>query len=825
MLHVPAHIILSRVRKHYDFRKYWELNAIVKTVNGDKKLADLVVGDVLIGDKGRKNTVKEVRSFLGQEYYLLVNDKYHFHNHQSVMQVGDIAIHAQDLKKGDWLLHEVGAEQVETIKRIHKPLPFVSLSLDGDHTYFMNGILVHNADRYWVRLINDTWNTTAGSKWSATSGGGSGASAPTTSDNAIFNGSSGTATVTINTGAACRNWDASAYGGTFGGSGSMTVAGSLTWGTGMTRNYTGNINLNGAGSFTLTFAGKTCGSVLTFNNSGGTWTFQDTFNSTTNVNLTTGTVDTNDQTLTFTTFASSNSSTRALDLGASVINISSAWTLTNSTNMTLTAGTSSIRLTGTAAFNGGGLTYYEVQCNGSAHTVSQNNSFTTLTRNGTAVTTGTWTFATNQTATNFNVIGNSESNRVLVQSSTQGTPATITATNVTATNANFMDITGAGASSWDLSAATGGSGDCGGNTDIIFSTPLTAYWYADTGSYSNPAKWFLASGGTGGASRIPLPQDTARVDSASITTSGRVITLDMPRIGTFDTTGATNTPAITKTAIVFCHGSWILAGVTAGDTLTFVLAGRGTYVIDTNGISMDYGVSILAINGSYTLLSAVVLGATRTFTCSGGDFDSDGFSITAGALSISGTVARTLLFRNSVITLLNTGTIVTTTTVTGLSLDFGTSEIRSTSNTAATRTIALNSLTFYKITFAGTSTSAMIFTGHGSIFNVASEDIDHVFQFTGGTTITWLGVWDIWTTGGSLITSTTTTPAVMSYVGGAIQGSGDLTIAYLTGAQEETFYAGAGSTDGGNNTFIYFTDIPSTDENVPNSMMWAGIGV
>lgn len=821
MLHVPAHIMLKKARKQYDFRKYWELNASVKTINGEKKLADLVVGDILIGDKGRKNTVKEIRSFLGQEYYLLINNKYHFHQHQSVMQVGDVAIHAKDLKKGDWLLHEVGAEQVETIKRIHKPLPFVSLSLDGDHTYYINGILVHNADRYWVRLVSDTWSTTAGTKWSTTSGGASGSSAPTTSDNAIFDGNSGTATITINFGAACLSWNASAYGGTFAGSGSMTVAGSLTWGTGMTRTYTGNISFTGSGSFTLTFAGKTCGSVLTFNNSGGTWTFQDTFTSTTNINLATGTVDTNDQTLTFTSFSSSNSNTRALDLGASVINISAAWTLTASTNMTLTAGTSSIRMTGTGAFNGGGLTYYELQCNGSSHTISQANTFTTLTRNGTAVTTGTWTFANTQTTTNFNVIGNSESNRVLVQSSTLGTAVTISATNVTATNANFMDITGSGASSWDLSAATGGSGDCGGNSNITFSTPITAYWFSNTGSYSDPTKWFLASGGTGGASRIPLPQDTARVDSASITTTTRVITLNMPRIGTFDTTGVTNTPAITKTAFVFEHGDWILEGVTTTDSFLLTLAGRGAQVFDTNGISLGYSVSMLSIGGSYTLLSAFV--STGGITLAGGTFDSDGYTISVSAFSVTGTYARVVNLDNSVVTLTGTSNIIITTTITGLVFNAGTSEFRSVSTAASTRTVNLNGLTFYKITFSGTSTSAMIFTGSGSIANVASETVAHTFQFTAGTTITWLGVWDIWTTGSSTITGVTAATYTMSYTGGAIQGSGSLTISYMVGAQDETFYAGSGSTDAGNNTLVYFTDIPSGPP--AGSLMLMGVGV
>jgi hypothetical protein len=59
------------------------------------------------------------------------------------------------------------------------------------------------ADRYWVGGTG-SWNSTA--KWSTTSGGASGASVPTASDNAIFDANSGGAyTVTTSVGATCAN--------------------------------------------------------------------------------------------------------------------------------------------------------------------------------------------------------------------------------------------------------------------------------------------------------------------------------------------------------------------------------------------------------------------------------------------------------------------------------------------------------------------------------------------------------------------------------------------------------------------------------------------
>jgi len=60
------------------------------------------------------------------------------------------------------------------------------------------------ADRYWVGG-SGSWNSTT--KWSATSGGASGASVPTSVDNAIFDINSGTAhfTVTVSSGSTCAN--------------------------------------------------------------------------------------------------------------------------------------------------------------------------------------------------------------------------------------------------------------------------------------------------------------------------------------------------------------------------------------------------------------------------------------------------------------------------------------------------------------------------------------------------------------------------------------------------------------------------------------------
>ncbi len=85
------------------------------------------------------------------------------------------------------------------------------------------------ADRYWVGGTG-TWNTTSTTNWSATSGGASGASVPTTADNVIFD-QAGTYTVTMIGALACLNITVSAGVVTFNGFSNpgLTVAGS--WST------------------------------------------------------------------------------------------------------------------------------------------------------------------------------------------------------------------------------------------------------------------------------------------------------------------------------------------------------------------------------------------------------------------------------------------------------------------------------------------------------------------------------------------------------------------------------------------------------------------
>lgn len=132
------------------------------------------------------------------------------------------------------------------------------------------------ADRYWVGGTG-TWNSSSTTNWSASSGGAGGASVPTSTDNAIFDASSGGGTCTMSGTIACANLVMTGYTGTLAGSGTLTSSGTaVALDTGVT--YTTTATLNIATTATLTSNGKTWSGALTLSGGSTTKTLADNWN-------------------------------------------------------------------------------------------------------------------------------------------------------------------------------------------------------------------------------------------------------------------------------------------------------------------------------------------------------------------------------------------------------------------------------------------------------------------------------------------------------------------------------------------------------------------
>src|ERR1035437_313885 len=387
--------------------------------------------------------------------------------------------------------------------------------------------------------------------FATTSGGVASVAAPTSADNVTFDTPSNATAYTVTFTATFTCLDLtigppSAGSVTWAGAGAMNVFGNIVIGSTTVQSYTGALSMKAtSGTKTITPNGVSI-AILVFNGVGGTFQLVGNLTITGNGSiliLTNGIFDPN---------------------GNSIL-------LNNATPIIT-----------------GAFTFYNL-------TVTP----------ATPAKTNTITFTANVTITNLFTVSNGATvtNRVLVQSSVVGTPRTITAAAISIANADFMDITGAGAATGDMSASTS-IGDAGGNTmqalgTAAFTAAATQHWTnASSGSWSLNTNW---------TSRVPLPQDPVVMDKAFGTS--QTVTADMPRLGaSIDWTGATWTTGLTwamSTATSINGSLTMIVGLTMSGTSTYTFTGRGAFTLDTKALSLARSITFNAPTGTLTLAGAL----------------------------------------------------------------------------------------------------------------------------------------------------------------------------------------------------------------------------
>jgi len=232
-----------------------------------------------------------------------------------------------------------------------------------------------DSTRYWV---GGTGNWSSTTRWSTSSGGGSGASVPRSHDDVVFNSASNatayTATVDAVTGGnRCKSLTISGP-----ASGNVTLAGNQQLfihdditlpATGLTRTYNGQITLTGSTSGkTLTTNGVTLASFIVINGVGCEWTLGSALNigTSNNFTVTNGLIDFDTYNVTVGVIVSNGSNSRTIDFGSSVVSIGFTGldfgtTETVAANLTIVAGTSTINIDNTNGdFDGNGKTFHNV---------------------------------------------------------------------------------------------------------------------------------------------------------------------------------------------------------------------------------------------------------------------------------------------------------------------------------------------------------------------------------------------------------------------------------------------------------------------------------
>lgn len=690
---------------------------------------------------------------------------------------------------------------------------------------------------YYARTAGGNWNTA--STWSLTSGGGATGSVPTSADDVIFDANSGNVVVDGLSGSpsTARDITCTGYTGTLSSSGAnyLDIFGSLLLVAGMTFTWTTNTSARirfraTSTGKTITTAGKLMGATQ-FIGVGGGWTLQDSWtrNAAVGANFTlqNGSLNTNGQTLVIGNLTVDGTATRSLTLGASTITCRQI--NFTSTGLTFNCGTSSITVEVAATCNGAGQTFYNVTVagNGAVHTFTGANTFNTFTRTNSSSSQNQLFWSANQTIGTLNFTGQS-GNRMLMAATSRRTPVTLTVGTVSIDHANLDGIVGAGAGNWNLASNTVGGKNC---TNITFTSAQTIY-FKHTGSGTNfwntANVWKTTSGGVTN-SRQPLIHDTVIIDANSFSTTGLTLNFGISVYPTIDASAMPTTATFTISQASRFYGDFILAsGITMTGAQSMTMCGDSTSYFTSNGATItafplvtDVVSGNLVINHagnittnalvSGTLELAANLTGTGAMTDTGGSLDINSYTITFTNLTFNASTARTFDLGSGIANFTGTGTLITYTNTTNLSLVFGTSTLRISNTSASTKAMNLLGLTAYNLDILGASGAGTVTMNGNNTFNAVTLAALANVRFTNGTNTTittpptWLG------TSGNLITVASSSAAANATI---TVPSGTVSCDYLnltriTAAGATPFYAGANSVDNGNNTNWNFTAPPA----------------
>jgi len=732
--------------------------------------------------------------------------------------------------------------------------------------------------RYWVGGGSSTnWNATVPTNWSTTSGGAGDASVPTTTDDVFFDSNSGTGNSVLSANITIRSLNMTGYTGSLTHNSGIVLSigdathgagnSALKFGSGMT--YTLGDNASSAISFITTatsvqsidWGGKTTGSV-TFNGNGGNWKYlsDHTFSSSAILTLTFGTLNTNDKTINGGQFSSSNSNARTLTMGSTVMNLTgvsgtffACFTVTNltvtpnnatiNTNRSLSSAFPLVQAGGPLNWDctfhliGGGT-----MSNGGGNPTFKNVIVSSIGNLGDNAEDrfqiNTAGFTVTKT---IQLSGYSSSRRLRVFASGGGGTRTLTIPHSKALIAEYVDFTAIIASLvTDLSDPVKGAGNLGSNGGIIFPTSMTCYWYsATTGTkyWSDTSNWYLGSGGTGGAARVPLPNDDVVFDANSFGASNTIVTTnsDSSRMGrNIDWTGVTNNPTwnfvagAAGTTSISNYGS-----LTLDPNMNITLPSNGTYTFTfrTNGVGCDvfnikcsgktlpFSTINTSLNGSdMIMLQDAFLGSSNTaLASSAGIFDSNNFNITARTFSGGATVHM----GSGIWELTGTGTVWGATGT----IFCNTSTIKLSDTTTTSKTFAGNSRTFNNLLISGAGIATYTFTG-SNIFNdfQSNKTVAHTLLFTAGTTTT-VNTFTVNGSDGNMVTigSVTAAQHTLAKAGGGSINSDYLNVSYSIGSPAATWNATPNSIDGGNNTQWNINTYPYTwtGADIGNNLNWS----
>jgi hypothetical protein len=257
-------------------------------------------------------------------------------------------------------------------------------------------------------------------------------------------------------------------------------------------------------------------------------------------------------------------------------------------------------------------------------------------------------------------------------------------------------------------------------------------------------------------------------------------------------------------------GNTFLSGTNA---MTFG-ATSGTQTLTSASRTFGSPITIAATGATVQLADDFTMLALRTLTLNNGTFNANNQNVSVGLFASNNSNTRTITMGSGTWTLSGVGAVWNTGTTTNLTFNVNTANIVLSDTSTSARTFTGGALTYNTITIGGTtgiSTTTFGATAGTVIGTLAStKTVAHTITFSAAQTV---NNWSITGTAGNIVTvnsSTALTQRAITYTGSGTVSMDymsitDINFSYTLGASNPYLvYAGANSTNGGNNDGILF---------------------
>ena len=343
------------------------------------------------------------------------------------------------------------------------------------------------------------------------------------------------------------------------------------------------------------------------------------------------------------------------------------------------------------------------------------------------------------------------------------------------------------------------------------------YWVGGTGNWSDAANhWADSSGGAPGAGNLPTSATNVWFDANSFSGAGQTVTVDATaNCLNLSFLNATNSPKFKSATGIstFVYGdATFIAAMSTESTGDYIFFRGADSHLTTNGLTFNQGIAMGLADKKLTLLDNLATTFRVYFTV--GTIDTNGKTITitgatATDMYLDGAGAKTLTLGSSILNIKGWTYIGSTLTMTA-----NTATINISGNCTNTNSLNFNGATVNLTGATSTITGSNTFNTLG----LTRADVQTI-TFTAGTTQT---VTNFTRNAGTQIkTLQSSNPGLQWSITKA--GAGYIDLDYLSISRStaspdtRVFYAGANSTNVGNNTGWIFTvpAVPTVTVSVP----------